>query len=301
MTWYTSTGDVVNRVLGTKQRAKYDTLKANQGADAATAYKQQIAANKGYTQTAPTTTATTTTTPTYNTVDTNLTDTTTTGNYSDGTVNFTSYTDFIPTNTGYKTVNDYMPQTVEDVTTSVGYQWKQQQAQDALNQKLAAQGLGGSSYGVNQSVNIANELAADEYALLREDANTNLQNYYNNTNNLRAAASTEANRYDTLQQNELTNAQNAGDSQWSRLMDILNYSSSQNPMSYLSSGTTAYTNNATDYASTMADYIANNYSQYIPVSATRSGTAPTYIAPLPNQGKYGEGDIFDALLNLGLV
>lgn len=108
----------------------------------------------------------------------------------------------------FKSIYDFMP---KDYTATPMYQFQKEQGSKDLARLLASRGLTNSGAEIEANSKFLNQLGSQE----AERAS--------------GIAGTDASRYDNQAQNEAVMGYNKGNDQWTRIMDLLNYSQRNNP------------------------------------------------------------------------
>jgi hypothetical protein len=138
------------------------------------------------------------------------------------------------------------------------YQFQRDEGLKAIDRKLAASGLQGSGFQFDQYRNFLTDLGSRE-------AERNSQ-----------VAQQEANRLQTMQENESQRRERVSNNAWDRNFSLMELMSRQNPMGYAVQGTS----NLGDAYGTMAnkryDYLS---SQYPRVSGGGGYVPPPYLPP----------------------
>lgn len=142
----------------------------------------------------------------------------------------------------FKSVYDFMP---KDITATPMYQFQKEQGMKDLNRLMAARGLTNSGAEIEANSKFLNQLGAQE------------------AERAMGVAGTDAGRYDAQAQNEAVMGYNKGNDQWTRIMDLLNYSQRNNPYD---SGVAANDKAAglnIDRGQNMAGYLKDAYGRVI--------------------------------------
>lgn len=184
----------------------------------------------------------------------------------------------------YRPANDFLP---ADITASPLYNWRMQQANDALNKRLSAMGLTGSGREISDAVGIANQISGEE------------------TDKMMGYAQREADRFSSQQENEATRAYGREGRAWDNQFRLTDLMLSQNPMQYAYQGLGSYANYLNSMGQNNAGFIGDNYAR---ISGGGGGSAPVFQPPMasgPNSTQsnlYGAGtqsNSINNLLNLG--
>lgn len=174
----------------------------------------------------------------------------------------------------YKTFRDFLP---ADVTASPEYQWRLRQGEDQLNKRLSSMGLGDSGSAILQDANLVNGLTADEIS-----RQTGL-------------ATGEADRYERTQQNAALASRGQSQDQWSRIMDVMNLASRQDPFqqAYDALGNTA--GSYVDQGKADAGFVKDRYGRVVSGGSGGGGAqAPAYAPPFASSPNYNPLDIYNS-------
>lgn len=147
--------------------------------------------------------------------------------------------------------------------------------QDALKAYYASKGLTNSGAENKGNADLVAQLTAEE------------------TDRAQRAAEAEADRLMNMQQFEVNRQANAGNQQWSRIMDMLNFAQANSPMPAAVDMTGKSMDLTTRQGQAMAKYLADMYKR---IYAPSGGGVGPYIPPKASGPDYSNIDI---LGNLG--
>lgn len=141
-----------------------------------------------------------------------------------------------------------------DYTGSEMYKFQAQTGADKLNAQLAKQGLTGSTAAARGHADLLAQLGASESERVAERAQSD-------ANRLWDIQKFEAERQDSLKENEATRGERTGSNKWGQLMDILNYGYQVSPIANGYSAANSLSTLAQAQGSTLGDYLSQMYAQ----------------------------------------
>lgn len=144
------------------------------------------------------------------------------------------------------------------------YQFQVQQGQKQLGRSLAARGLTNSGKGIEEELNIPMMAAAQD------------------TDRMSRVAENNANRLQTMQENEAMRRERAGNTQWDRQFSLAELMSRESPWAASLEGLGAYGDNTKAAGSAYADYLRNAFTRAIGGGGGGAGFTPQQIPGGPD-------------------
>lgn len=144
------------------------------------------------------------------------------------------------------------------------YQFQVQQGQKQLGKSLAARGLTNSGHGIEEELNIPMMAAAQD------------------TDRMSRVAENNANRLQTMQENEAMRRERAGNNQWDRQFSLAELMSRESPWAASLEGLGAYGDNTKAAGSAYADYLRNAYTRAMGGGGGGAGFTPTQLPGGPD-------------------
>lgn len=258
MAWYNQQGQRVtikNNLFTPHQLRHFNRMRERKGVQAARAWKRNLAEQAGWTKTPPT--AEQPSEPENPTP------------AAPPTIDFQGHTGestFTPPYE-FKRLSDFLPQSVDEIQTTPMYNWRLQQANEALDRRLAAQGLGGSGAEIRNAADLTNRLTQEEAARLDKFGQLDAQ------------------RYDVTMRDLADRQRAAGQDQWQRLTDLMTFYGQQNPMAYAYSGGQGIANTWIGQGNTLANILGGQYIGQLP--APYVPQPGFYPSPVPPPGYIG--------------
>lgn len=164
-------------------------------------------------------------------------------------------------NTLFPTERMFEPQNYEG---SPLYQFQVKQGQDQLGKSLASRGLTNSGYGITQEVNIPMQAAAQD------------------TDRMTQVATGNANRLQTMQENEAMRKERAGNEQWNRNYSLAQLMADQSPWNAAISGLGSTADTTTAAGSAYSNYLRDAYQRMISGGGGGGGFNPTALPGGPD-------------------
>jgi hypothetical protein len=144
------------------------------------------------------------------------------------------------------------------------YQFQVQQGQKQLGRSLAARGLTNSGKGIEEELNIPMMAAAQD------------------TDRMSRVAENNANRLQTMQENEAMRRERAGNTQWDRQFSLAELMARESPWAASLEGLGAYGDNTKAAGSAYADYLRNAFTRAIGGGGGGAGFTPTQLPSGPD-------------------
>jgi hypothetical protein len=173
----------------------------------------------------------------------------------------------------YPGLNYQLPENYEG---SPMYKWQMERGNKMLDRRLAARGLLGSGAELEAANQLAAQVGAQESDRLRGDMQT------------------EADRYERVSANEANRRTQAGDTQWRRLMDLMDFSTRNSPMDAAYRGLEGFQGLFGDQSKERSGNRANNYQR---VTAPGGRAIAPFLPPGSSSPNYTQADL--AALMLG--
>lgn len=164
--------------------------------------------------------------------------------------------------------------TQADAEASPLYKYRLNTGQDSLKAYYASKGLTNSGAEDAGNAKLIAQLSAEE------------------TDRAQQAAQSEADRMYNMQQSEVGRQERAGQTQWSRVMDMLNYSQANSPMPYATQMASTATGLETSKNNALAKYLADMYKR---VQGGGGGGMMPYMAPKSGSPDFSTVDILAAM------
>lgn len=170
----------------------------------------------------------------------------------------------------FKSTYDFLPR---DVTTTPGYEWRMQQAQKELDQRLAASGMTQSGKQIRDAIGLTNTLSGEEY------------------DKARSWAEGDATRYDTQQQQESQRRTDQSNEYFDRLYKLLDLGARQSPQDQAYSGLQEYVKTLQQKGLNKAQIQAQLYKK---VGGGGGGAPARPATPFPSGPDYSNIDLLRA-------
>ena len=158
----------------------------------------------------------------------------------------------------FKSVYDFMP---KDYTATPMYQFQKEQGSKDLARLMASRGLTNSGAEIEANSKFLNQLGAQE------------------SERAMGVADRDASRYDTQAQNEATLGYNRGNDQWTRIMDLLNYSQRNSPYDSGVAANDKIAGLKVDQGQNMSNYLKDAYGRKIAGGGGGGGGAMAPFIP----------------------
>lgn len=178
----------------------------------------------------------------------------------------------------FKSVYDFMP---KDYTATPMYEFQKQQGSKDLARLMAARGLTNSGAEIEANSKFLNQLGAQE------------------AERAMGTALNDANRYDNQSQYDATQSYNRGNDQWTRMMDLLNYTQRNSPYESGVNANNSIAGLNVDAGKNMAGYFKDAYGRVIAGGGGGGGgSLPPFMAPAPSGPDTSMSDMYK-IMNSG--
>lgn len=158
----------------------------------------------------------------------------------------------------FRSVYDFVP---KDFSNDPTYQFQKEQGMKDINRLMASRGLTGSGAEIEGNARFLNELGSNTAAKYLD------------------LAQGDASRYDNQAQNEAMLKYNQGNDQWTRMMNLLNYTQKNNPFQEAVSGLDKYSGLNMENAKNRAAFMKDLYQRIQGPSGGGGGGAPPPFIP----------------------